>query len=133
MLVQIWTCVQRIRVKTRPANAPDGYSNIDAEIDGKLYEFKSPEEPKGKPKPGRELAFIESNLRGAKKQFGNQFDEFTGGRLQYDGPIRVVLSLRYRDVPMDAAINETVRRMGQHSIDEVIVVSESGQIFRLKR
>ena len=122
-----------MKVKPRPANAPDGYSNIDAEIDGKLYEFKSPEEPKDRPRPGRELAFIESNLRGAKRQFGNQFDGSTGGQLQYDGPIRVVLSLRYRDVDLDAAINETVRRMRQHSIDEVIVVSESGQIFRLKR
>ncbi len=122
-----------MKVKPRPANAPDGYSNIDADIDGKLYEFKSPEEPKEKPKPGRELAFIESNLRGAKKQFGNQFDESTGGRLQYDGSVRVVLSLRYRDADLEAAINETVRRMRQHSIDEVIILSGSGRVIRLKR
>lgn len=122
-----------IRVKPRLANAPDGYSNIDAEIDGKLYEFKSPEEPKESPKPGRELAFIESNLRGAKKQFGKQFDEANGGHLEYNGLVRVVLSLRYRDVELSDAVAEAVRRMNQHSVDEVVIVTKLGEIMRLKK
>lgn len=115
-------------VTPRPANAPDGFSNIDSFINGKLFEIKSPEEPDEPPKPGRELAFVESNLRSAKKQFHNQFDEESGEKLDYDGPVSVAFSSRYRTIDDDDIEKEIKKRMKQHGIDEVLFVRKDGSI-----
>lgn len=112
-------------------DAPEGFSNIDSLVGGKLYEFKSPEEPKVPPKEGRELAFVESNLRSAKRQFLNQYDESTGERLDYKGKVCVALSSRYRDVSDDLIADEIKRRMRQHGIDEVLFVRKDGTVVRM--
>ncbi len=114
------------------ADAPERFSNIDALVGGKLYEFKSPEEPKEPPKAGRELAFVESNLRSAKKQFLNQYDRSTGTRLEYNGKICVVFSARYRKAGDDLVEREIVRQMGAHEIDEVLFVRKDGSVARLR-
>lgn len=120
-------------ITPRPANAPDGFSNIDSFVNAKLFEIKSPEEPDNPPKPGRELAFVESNLRSAKRQFHNQFDESTGEKLDYDGPVRVVFSSRYRNAEDDKIRGEISRQMEAHEIDEVLFVKKDGSVESIER
>ena len=115
-----------IKVKPLPATAPDGFSNIDLSLNGELWEVKSPYDERGK--PHAEMRFVEKNLRRAKKQFANQWDERTGGRLDYDGPTRIVFNSFYVDVDDDAIEAELARQMRAHHVDEVIFVKKNGEV-----
>lgn len=102
-----------IKVSTR------GAEDIDLAINGVPWEIKSPEEPKEKPKPGRELAFVERDLRKASRQFAKRGLS----------PVSVVFNPTYRRVASDGEIiREIEKRMGQHHVDEVIYVCEDGGI-----
>ncbi len=120
-------------VAARAADAPDGFSNIDLLIGGRLWEVKSPEEPDRPPRPGRELSFVESSLRSAKKQFHNQYDQKTGSAMAFNGPVSVVFNNLYRDAADKDVMEKIEREMARHEIDEVLFVGKDGKITRLKR
>lgn len=114
----------------RPADAPKGFSNIDLEIDGQLWEVKSPFTRSRDLEfaSDDELSFIATNLGKANRQFGHQYDSETGGRLSYSGKVRVVLNLRYKDISSTrkevmARVSEDMRR--KH-VDEVIILWRDG-------
>ena len=115
-----------IKVKPLPATAPDGFSNIDLSLNGELWEVKSPYDERGKSRA--EMRFVEKNLRRAKKQFANQWDERTGGRLDYDGPTRIVFNSFYVNVDDGAIEAELARQMRAHHVDEVIFVKKNGEV-----
>lgn len=58
-------------------NEIDGVTNPDIEIDGVIWEIKSPHPRKGgaSPKPGNELKFLNGQLREAFDNFENPYDE----------------------------------------------------------
>ena len=117
------------KVAPRPITAPDGYSNIDAFIDGVLVEFKSPEAPSAPPKAGNELDFIDRNLHKAANQFKHQYDPDTGGLLNYTGPVVVVLNLRYRSVDTRAAKRAIRLSMRTREIDTVYLITKQGRVI----
>ena len=96
--------------------------DIDLTIGGEWWEVKSPEMPSTKPKEGRELAFIESELRKASKQFKKRGIDSA----------KVVFSARYRQVASDAEmVSELKTRMTMHHIDEVLYITSAGGVIRL--
>ena len=120
-----------IKVKTRPASAPDGYSNIDIFINGEVWEVKSPYDEEGSNLGS--VRFVEKNLRRAGKQFENQWDEKAGARLDYKGPKRVVFNSRYKSVSDEVMGREIVRQMAKHGIDEVLFVKKDGSVAYIKK
>lgn len=120
-----------IKVETRPASAPEGYSNIDLFINGDLWEVKSPHDEKGYV-PGS-VRFVEKNLRVANRQFKNQWDEKTNARLDYKGPKRVVFNSRYKSVSDEAIAREIPRQMAMHGIDELLFVKKDGNVAYIKK
>ena len=120
-------------VSTRRADAPKGYSNIDLLIGGDLWEVKSPMEPDEPPKTGRELAYVESALRSAKKQFHRQYDQRTGSMLDYAGPVRVVFNNFYRLTDDNDVLKKIQHEMERHGIDEVLLLGKRGEVRRIKK
>ena len=115
-----------IKVKPLPASAPMGFSNIDLLINDELWEVKSPyDEPRA---ARNSMRFVEKNLRKAKRQFDNQWDEGTGARLDYGGPTRVVFNALYVGMADDRIEAELLRQMKAHRIEEVIFVRKSGDV-----
>lgn len=96
-----------------------GGKDIDLLIKGLPWETKSPEEPLEKPKPGRELSFIEGDLRKASRQF----------RKRDISQVSVVFNPTYRRAASDEEmIAEVEKRMRQHHVDQVIYICEGGDI-----
>ena len=78
--------------------------------------------PPTKPKESRHLAFIESELRKASKQFRKRGVEST----------KVVFNARYRQVASDEEmVSELKKRMAMHHIDEVLYITSAGGVIRL--
>lgn len=119
------------KIKPRAANAPDGYSNIDAYVNGHLFEFKSPEAQWEKPLAGKELDFIDRNLHKAVKQFYSQYDPTTGGTLQYNEKVSIVLNLRYRPVDTKEAKKAIKKSMKKRSISEVLLITANGRVISI--
>lgn len=104
------------RLITRAENAPDGYSNIDLEINGNRWEIKSPN--------GSSKRAMESNLRKAKKQF----------QTAYPNPlstVRVIFNSKYLDLDDDLILEELRRQSSAHGIDVVIQIRKDGSIRRI--
>ena len=100
-----------------------GGEEIDLLIGGDPWEVKSPEEPKKHPKEGRELAYVESNVRSALKQFAKR------GL----GNARLVFNNKYRSVPDDDAKRELERQMNAHGLDAAIFIGKDGEVSFLER
>ena len=99
-----------------------GARDLDLTINGEWWEVKSPEAPAESPKAGRELAFVERELRKASRQFEKRGIS----------PARVVFNARYRQVADDDAITSELRkRMPMHHIAEVLYVAGDGRVVRL--
>ncbi|NPD30533.1 hypothetical protein HLV37_01375 [Eggerthellaceae bacterium zg-1084] len=77
-----------------------GITSPDIEIDGVMWEIKSPQPSKAPAKEGSEIDFIEVQLKSAcNRNFKNPFDYETGEAMgDCREQTRVVLSARYRDV-----------------------------------
>ena len=104
-------------ITVREENAPEGYSNIDLEINQQLWEIKSP-------KSGNERA-VESNLRKAKKQFGKQYKpKSTTARVVFNG--------QKMELSDEKVAEELVKRTKQHGIEEVLQIRKNGTVKRLR-
>ena len=99
------------KIVARPADAPDGYKNIDLFMDGKLWEVKSPQDEPNKepPKPGNELKFVSNCLSAASKQFGGSRAVDLNGSMERDDAVRVVINTRYKLSITDEAVGEKIR------------------------
>ena len=96
--------------------------DVDLTIGGEWWEVKSPEMPTAPPKEGRELAFIERELRKASKQFKKRGIDSA----------KVVFNARYRQVASDdEMVSELKKRMAMHHIDEVLYITSDGGVIRL--
>ena len=104
-------------VTTLAEDSPDGYSNIDILINASKWEIKSP--------TGSNIRTVESNLRKAKRQFGNAYpNPLTECRVVFNGK-----SVGIDDDELEA---ELLRRAMQHGIGQVIQVRKDGTITRIK-
>lgn len=119
------------RVTARPADAPDGYTNIDLMIDGELWEVKSPYTTRGA-NPSS-LRFVEKRLEEASLQFESQFDAAEGMAATYSGSKRIVLNMRYRllQTSRDKFIGKIRHEKKANDIDEVLVIYADGTIERI--
>lgn len=101
-----------------------GKDDIDLTINGEWWEVKSPDEPGEPPRPGRELSFVEKNLRAAAHQFEKR------GL----GSARVVFNPRYRSVATDEdMVAEIRRRMRTHDVSEVLYINSDGTLTRITK
>lgn len=98
--------------------------HIDITIDGTWWDVKSPESRGAKPRQGRELSFIENDVRKAIRQFDK--------RGMHD-QTRIVYNPKYRHDASDAEmISELRRQMKGHGVKEALFITENGGIVRLK-
>lgn len=105
------------------AIATRGGSDLDLLINGEPWEVKSPKEPEVPPKEGRELAYVESNVRSAVKQFKKRGIENPS----------IVFNNRYRNsMPDDAAEDELKKRMKQHGVTRAIFIRRDGTLKYLE-
>lgn len=101
-----------------------GASEIDLVISGRWWEVKSPDEPKDAPKAGRELSFVESNVRSAVRQFKSRgmADE-----------ARMILNIKYRECDAFAVESELRRQMELHRMKESLLILSTGEMKRLTK
>ena len=103
-------------VVVREENAPEGFSNIDLLLDGRLCELKSPtSEAAGI----NGLRFIERNIRKAVRQF----EKAVGGPVR---PSIVVLNCVGMRLSRADALKRVRLEMGRHDIDRVILLTDGG-------
>ena len=125
------------RVKTRPTKALgksgkelQGVSNPDIEINGVLWEIKSP-----RGISDSSLSFIENAFEAAGNNFKNPYDYTTlKGIGDRSDSKRVVLNTRYKSFDVsDEAVDEKIKHeMRAYNIKEVIHINEQGEIRRYK-
>lgn len=101
------------RFRALAEDAPEGFSNIDLEMDGVKYEVKSPD--------GSNPRAVESNLRKAKKQFKKNYPEPIED-------VRVIFNGAFYGQDDVFVASELAKRGQEHSISEVIHVSKAGNI-----
>ena len=110
-------------VVVREEDAPEGFSNIDLVLDGRLCELKSPAtEASGT----NGLRFIERNIRKAIKQF----QKVEGGLVK---PSIVVINCMEVPVARDDALKRVHLEMSCHDIDRVILLSLGGAVDDVKK
>ena len=110
-------------VVVREENAPEGFSNIDLVLDGRLCELKSPTtEASGT----NGLRFIERNVRKAVKQF----QKVEGGPAK---PSIVVINCMEVPVARDDALKRVHLEISRHDIDRVILLSLGGAVDDVKK
>ena len=103
-------------VVVREENAPEGFSNIDLLLDGRLCELKSPtSEAAGI----NGLRFIERNIRKTVRQF----EKAVGGPVR---PSIVVLNCVGMRLSRADALKRVRLEMGRHDIDRVILLTDGG-------
>lgn len=110
-------------VVVRKEGAPEGFSNIDLLLDGKLCELKSPTSDAS---GVNGLRFIERNIRKAVKQFG----KVEGGPVR---PSIVVLNCEEVHVARKDALKRVRLEMSRHEIDRVILLTRGGAIDDIKK
>lgn len=104
---------------------PHGVGKIDLTIGDTLWEVKSPQSTGVVPRPGRELSFIENDVRKAVRQFRAR---------GLDGQARIVYNPRYRhDAPDDEMIAELRRQVGGHGVREALFITEDGGVVHIVR
>lgn len=102
---------------------PEGFSNIDLLLDGKLCELKSPTSDAS---GVNGLRFIERNIRKAVKQF----EKVEGGPVR---PSIVVLNCEEVHVARKDALKRVRLEMSRHEIDRVILLTRGGAIDDIKK
>ena len=110
-------------VVVRKEDAPEGFSNIDLLLDGKLCELKSPTSDAS---GVNGLRFIERNIRKAARQF----EKAEGG------PVRPsIVALNCEEVPVtrEDALKRVRLEMSRHYIDRVILLTRGGAIDDIKK
>ena len=110
-------------VVVRKEDAPEGFSNIDLLLDGKLCELKSPTSDAS---GVNGLRFIERNIRKAVRQF----EKVEGG------PVRPsIVALNCEEVPVtrEDALKRVRLEMSRHDIDRVILLTRGGAIDDIKK
>lgn len=110
-------------VVVRKEGAPEGFSNIDLLLDGKLCELKSPTSDAS---GVNGLRFIERNIRKAAKQF----EKVEGGPVR---PSIVVLNCEEVHVARKDALKRVRLEMSRHEIDRVILLTRGGAIDDIKK
>ena len=110
-------------VVVRKEGAPEGFSNIDLLLDGKLCELKSPTSDAS---GVNGLRFIERNIRKAVKQF----EKVEGGPVR---PSIVVLNCEEVHVARKDALKRVRLEMSRHEIDRVILLTRGGAIDDIKK
>ena len=110
-------------VVVRKEDAPEGFSNIDLLLDGRLCELKSPTSDAG---GINGLRFIERNIRKAVRQF----EKVEGGRVK---PSIVVLNCEKVPVSREDAMRRVRLEMSRHDIDRVILITRDGLIDDIKK
>ncbi len=129
------------RVKLRPDKALSisgkeirGATNPDIEIDGVMWEIKS---PRGKTKIDKNgsynLDFIRDAAESAVHNFSNPYD-FSKHQAMGDkaNEVRMVLNLKYRgkDIPYEIIEKKLVKEMKENKLKEVLVVLPNGSVKR---
>lgn len=110
-------------VVVRKEDAPEGFSNIDLLLDGRLCELKSPTSDAS---GINGLRFIERNIRKAVRQF----EKVEGG------PVRPsIVALNCEEVPVtrEDALKRVRLEMSRHDIDRVILLTRDGAIDDIKK
>ena len=110
-------------VVVRKEDAPEGFSNIDLLLDGKLCELKSPTSDAS---GINGLRFIERNIRKAARQF----EKVEGGPVR---PSIVVLNCEEVPVTREDALKRVRLEMSRHDIDRVILLTRGGAIDDIKK
>ena len=110
-------------VVVRKEGAPEGFSNIDLLLDGKLCELMSPTSDAS---GVNGLRFIERNIRKAVKQF----EKVEGGPVR---PSIVVLNCEEVHVARKDALKRVRLEMSRHEIDRVILLTRGGAIDDIKK
>lgn len=110
-------------VIVRKEDAPEGFSNIDLLLDGKLCELKSPTSDAS---GVNGLRFIERNIRKAVRQF----EKVEGGPVR---PSIVVLNCEEVPVTREDALKRVRLEMSRHDIDRVILLTRGGAIDDIKK
>ena len=110
-------------VVVRKEDAPEGFSNIDLLLDGKLCELKSPTSDAS---GVNGLRFIERNIRKAVRQF----EKVEGGPVR---PSIVVLNCEEVPVTREDALKRVRLEMSRHDIDRVILLTRGGAIDDIKK
>ena len=111
------------KVVVRREDAPEGFSNIDLLLDGKLCELKSPTSDAS---GINGLRFIERNIRKAVRQF----EKVEGGPVR---PSIVVLNCEEVPVTREDALKRVRLEMSRHDIDRVILLTRGGAIDDIKK
>ncbi len=129
------------RIATRPSKAVnkdgevmDGVTTPDIEIDGEMWEIKSPRNGNQRHNQKNELKFIEQLFRSARDNFKNPYD-YT--QLRGSGDKReitkFVLNTRYRTInAFEAEISKEIQRFIDRYGVECIWIDASGHIRRFK-
>ena len=107
-----------IKFTVRSENAPEGFSNIDLKMKGRLWEVKS---PTAQIKKGR-IRFVNSNLVKAINQFKNHFP------LEIK-KYRVILSNRYTAYSDDVVLEELLKEVKKLKITECIMIKKDGEVL----
>ena len=110
-------------VVVREENAPEGYSNIDLLLDGRLCELKSPTSDAS---GTNGLRFIERNIRKAARQFYKT----------HGGPTRpVVIALNCETVPVarEDAIKRAKLEMSRHNVDVIHLITQGGAVDKIEK
>ena len=106
------------RFRALAEDAPEGFSNIDLEMDGAKWEVKSP--------PGDNPRAVESNLRKAKKQsaknYPNPLDE-----------TNVVFNGYYYGQTDEWVAAKLSYESNRHGIDNVLYVDKNGQLRQIEK
>lgn len=110
-------------VVVRKEGAPEGFSNIDLLLDGRLCELKSPTSDAS---GVNGLRFIERNIRKAVKQF----EKVEGGPVR---PSIVVLNCEEVHVARKDALKRARLEMSRHEIDRVILLTRGGAVDDIKK
>lgn len=110
-------------VVVRKEDAPEGFSNIDLLLDGRLCELKSPTSDAS---GINGLRFIERNIRKAVKQF----DKVEGGPVR---PSIVVLNCTEVPVTREKALKRVRLEMSRHDIDRVILLTHGEAVDDIKK
>lgn len=110
-------------VVVRKEDAPEGFSNIDLLLDGRLCELKSPTSDAS---GINGLRFIERNIRKAVRQF----EKVEGGPVR---PSIVVLNCEEVPVTREDALKRVRLEMSRHEIDRVILLTRGGAIDDIKK
>ena len=98
-------------------------TNLDLTINGQWWEIKSPETPKEQPKEGKELGFVEDNIKKAIRQFRKRDIE----------DVRIIFNSRYRsEYEDDVVLEEIKRQIIKRPVKEIVYINEAGKMIRVK-